>query len=326
MPQTSYLYAIGRVKVLETRMLDNSRMKKLAAAGGLEDFFKLLQEAGYGEGAASGDDLEALFQKELRAVRQLIWAITPEPEVTGLFFLPVDAHNLKVFFKARLLGQSPPEELIETGGVFAPEALLRAVNEKNYVFLPPPLKNSLDELEKALTRGGSPQLVSVQVDAAIFKYIHSVVSGSANEYAAAYFSLLADFANTRAFIRARILEWDAPSLPPLLVAGGSIAGDAFLHAFALPDEQLAPALSRGKNGHLVAQAVEEYCHKNSVAALERKLDAFVMRFAAARRSAVDSIGPLAGYLVGKEAETRALRIILQALRHGGQPELPELYL
>ncbi|MDR3348472.1 MAG: V-type ATPase subunit [Acidaminococcales bacterium] len=325
MPQTSYQYAIGRIKVLETHMLDAAKFKKLIPLE-KDEFFRALQESGYGEGILADGDLDELIRSELKVARQLIWSVTPDPKVTGLFLLPIDAHNLKVFLKARVFAV-PSDGLSEEGGLFPPDVLQKAVVEKRYAFFPPTLKDELDELEKALARGdAAPRLISARVDGAIFKYIKSVLAQTRNEYATGYFSLLADLTNAKSFIRARELGWKAEDFSSVFVVCGGIAREIFLQAFALPDEHITPALGRGANSAAVAQALDGYFAQNSMAAFEKRIDSLRMRFVRARRNDPEGIGAIVGYLIGKETEARALGMILSARGGGEELDLPGLYM
>ncbi|MDR2005841.1 MAG: V-type ATPase subunit [Acidaminococcales bacterium] len=324
MPQPSYQYAIGRIKVLETHMLDAVKLKKLVPLE-TDEFFRTLQESGYGEGILADGDLDELLRKELKAARQLVWTVTPDPKVTGLFLLPIDAHNLKVFLKTRVFAV-PSDGLAEEGGVFPPEDLQKAVAEKRYTFFPPALKDNLDELEKTLVRYASPRLISMRVDGAIFKYIKRVLEQTRNEYATKYFSLLADLTNTKSFIRARELGWNVEEFSSAFVVCGDISREMFLQAFALPSEHITPMLERGTNSAAVAQALDEYFGKNGMAAFEKRIDSLRMRFVRARRNDPEGIGAIVGYLIGKETEARALSMILSARSSGEEPDLPRLYI
>ena len=324
MPQSSYQYAIGRVKALENNMLDTVKLRKLAASEP-EDFFKVLAETGYGSGSFADENLEEMIKRELKEARRLVWEITPEPEITSLFLLHIDAHNLKVLFKARLLDE-PAGELLEDGGVFPLETLEKSVNERNYTLLPNPLKQCLEDLEKVLLRHVSPQAISTAVDTAVFRYIASIMNDNSSSYAKAYFSVMADLTNVRSLIRARILTWDVDTFVSLIIPGGYISKNDLINAFAVPNEQLALYLNKGPYADKIASAIEEYVSKGSASVLEKRMDALLMQLARTQRTDVNSIGPIIGYLLGKEAEARAVSVIYAAKRQAAEPELPELYM
>ncbi len=324
MPQTSYQYAIGRIKALENKILDSYKLKKIALAE-FADFFKLLQEFGYGGGNIEQHDLEKLAKKELDLAKSTVWEITPEPEITKLFFLSVDAHNLKVLFKARILATSA-DELLESGGVFPIETLIKCVSDKSYFFLPEAIKMALEDLEKNLLRNSTPRYISSAIDKAIFNHIKQVLKEKPDLYAIEYFGIMADLTNVRTLIRARILKWEADVFSTLIVTCGSIEKQDLLAAFSLPDEQLAFYLNKGAYSNVVFATIEEYTKTNDVTALEKAVDKALMQFAKKQKNNTSCVAPVVGFLLAKTAEAKALHSIFAAKKIGKEPELPELYM
>ncbi len=51
-----------------------------------------------------------------------------------------------------------------------------------------------------------------------------------------------------------------------------------------------------------------------------------MQLVRAAKYNVNSIAPIVGYLIGKEAEAKAIKIIYAAKRDNVEPDLPELYI
>ena len=86
-----------------------SQLRRIAEAGSTKEAQKLLLETGYGENAATEQELatgeiDLIIRGQLQLTRKRIKELTPDPELTGLFLLPVDTHNIKALLKARLLG------------------------------------------------------------------------------------------------------------------------------------------------------------------------------------------------------------------------------
>ena len=91
MPQNSYAFAVGSIRVLETRMLDRSKWNRLCEAASEEEALKLLSEFGYGGG---NDTLDKMIAHELGAARKTILELTPEPDLSDLLSLRIDGQNL----------------------------------------------------------------------------------------------------------------------------------------------------------------------------------------------------------------------------------------
>lgn len=322
MPQDSYAYAVARIRALETHMLDAQKFARLKEAEEAEAF-RLLQEAGYGQSIVS-EDIEAMILAELNAARKAVWEVAPDPEIIGLFLLPLDAHNLKSLLKARLL-QSTATDILLEGGLFSVEKLIRAVSEKDYRDLPEVFSQALNSMERQIQSNPDPRLLSAVVDRTLFVYIKTITAKKKNAFVSAYFAAQADFINVRSVIRARALRYEVDKLSSMLVTGGEISPSDLLESLSLPVEQLSKKLAKGKNGRAIGAALDEYTACGSSVSLERRMDAALMAMVKSGKRETFGLGPLIGYLLGREAEARALRILFAAKRAKRDVELPELY-
>ena len=193
MPQTSYEYAVGRVSVLFTKMLDASQIRRISEANNVQEALALLLETGYG-GNLTGDkintqEIDYVIRAQLQFSRRQIWELTPAPELTSLFLLAVDVHNIKTLLKARLLGVDAPDVLIE-GGTFPLDFLRESINNKYYGEMPDAFRITMDKIEVDLQHHIDPLLFSAQIDGAMFRHIKSVLdkmhADTMNQLFAAY--------------------------------------------------------------------------------------------------------------------------------------------
>lgn len=329
MPQPSYEYAGGRISVLSKKMLDDAQLRRISEAADEAEALAILLETGYGGNLSGGQlqnkDIDQIIREELKITRKIVWELTPEPELTSLFFLEADIHNLKTMLKARLLGLETPNILME-GGVFPNELLRACVDNKNYDRLPAAFKSTFDQIELELEHNIDPLLFSAQIDGAMFKHIKNVLNERKDQgFVRRYFSLMADFQNARSVIRARLMNWDEEKLKPLLLDGGEIAHEFFLEGMDTPLEQLGVGLNRGSHGKVIFKAIEDYVATGDAPILRRSMETALMNVLRSVKYEIFTLGPIIGYLMGREAEAKALRIIFAAKRSGFEFELPELY-
>ena len=104
--ETVYAYAVGRVRALETRLLDKGKLERMVEAASGEEALKVLSETDYANlvaEQASIYDFENILQKEIVNVFSLMRKISPQPSLTDLLSLKYDVHNLKVLLKANAL-------------------------------------------------------------------------------------------------------------------------------------------------------------------------------------------------------------------------------
>ncbi len=91
-----YAYSTGRIRALETRLIDAARLSRYLEARSAEDIGRLLVENGY----PVAPDPETSMNEELDSVYRLARALCKDPEIIDAFLLSHDFHNLKVFLKA----------------------------------------------------------------------------------------------------------------------------------------------------------------------------------------------------------------------------------
>ena len=329
MPQASYEYAVGRISELSTKMLDSAQLRRIHEAPDEKSALAMLLETGYGGGISQDQlndtEIDYVIRSQLQLSRKMVWELTPAPELTSLFFLQVDVHNIKTLLKARLLGREVPDILIDDGSLPIP-LLKECINSKNYEPLPEAFKRTLNKIEAELQHDIDPLKFSAQIDSAMFTHIKNVLDQQKDHsFVRKFFSLSADFQNARSVIRARQLGWDADRLKELLLDGGEIDHSVFVEAFDLPKEQLAVKFNRGSNGKIISAAVEEYVTTGNTPVLKRKMETALMNVLRSVKWEMFSLGPIIGYLMGREAEAKALRVIFGAKRGGFELELPELY-
>jgi len=328
MPQSSLEFAIGSISVLSTHLLTQAQLRRIMEAPTVKEAQAALLETGYAEGVSEAllqeGEIDKIIREQMQLSRKRIMELTPDRELISLFLLPVDTHNLKTLLKARLLGTDAGEFLRE-GGAFSLELLKDAVSTKYYDDLPEVYKNTMNKIEADLVRGTDPLQFSAQIDGAMFKEIAKVLQEKNQQgFIKDYFSLWADFLNTQSLVRARLMKWDVDKLRLVLVEAGAIDLKTFSENMETPAEQLAAKLNTGKNGSALAQAVNEYVQTNDLSVIVNRMNTNLLEILRKEKSNCESLGPVVGYLMARDAEARALRVIFGAKQGGFEAQVPEL--
>lgn len=330
MAQPSFEFALGRISVLSTHLLSASQLRRIAEAGSTKEAQKLLLETGYGENAATEQELatgeiDLIIRGQLQLTRKRIKELTPDPELTGLFLLPVDTHNIKALLKARLLGTSA-DEILRDGGNFPLDTLKDMIQTKYYEDMPPVYRDTLNEIESELGREADPLVFSAMVDGAMFRHAKAIMDAKHEKgFIRAYFSLWADFQNTLSLIRAQNLHWELSQLRLVLVDAGEIPRTVFEECLDTPLEQLGARLNQGAHGADLVQAINEFAQTGDLGIIARRMQEGKMQIIRLAKWETDSLGPIVGYLYAREVEAEALRLIFGALAGGFEAELPEIY-
>lgn len=330
MPQPSYEYALGRISVLSTHLLTAAQLRRISEASTTKEAMKLLLETGYGENVATEQEIalgeiDFIIRDQLQLTRKRIRELTPDAELTGLFLLPVDTHNLKALLKARLLGTSA-DNILREGGNFDLSLLKDMVQTKYYEDLPPIYNETLNQIEADLAREADPFRLSAMLDGALFRQAREVLDRKKeNGFIRNYFSLWADYQNTISLIRAQNLHWELSQLRLVLVDCGDIPKTVFEESLDVPPEQLGARLNQGSHGAELVQAINEFAQTNELAVIPRRMKEGLNLILRRAKWDTHSLGPIVGYLEARETEAEALRMIFGAIQGGFEPQLPDVY-
>lgn len=330
MPQPSYEYALGRISVLSTHLLTAAQLRRIAEASTTKEAMKLLLETGYGENVATEQEIalgeiDFIIRDQLQLTRKRIRELTPDAELTGLFLLPVDTHNLKALLKARLLGTSA-DNILREGGNFDLALLKDMVQTKYYEDLPPIYNDTLDQIEADLAREADPFRLSAMLDGALFRQAKEVLDRKKEKgFIRNYFSLWADYQNTISLIRAQNLHWELSQLRLVLVDCGDIPKTVFEESLDVPPEQLGARLNQGSHGAELVQAINEFAQTNELAVIPKRMKEGLNLILRRAKWDTHSLGPIVGYLEARETEAEALRMIFGAIQGGFEPQLPDVY-
>ncbi len=179
--KTSYAYAVAVISALENTLISEAEFEKLRETN-RENFLKFLNEKGYG-GNVNSNSLDEIISNQLKKTYDIINEITPDKEITDLFFMSTDAHNLKVLLKAKLYKKNADDLLINLGTIPI-EILKYCVANDDYSTLPEGLSEKLYGVWEIRDLKKLSQIV----DEAIIFYIFSTLDKSKLSVIKKYFT------------------------------------------------------------------------------------------------------------------------------------------
>ena len=305
-----YGFAVGKVKVLETRTLDASAYERLLDAPSFAEQKRLLSETPYGrylEDAETPDDVEHALDEALENFYGFLKAAAlPEP-VMRFFRLRYDYSNFKAVAKAEAVGASRAGLFVDHG------TIPRESFENDLSALPEPLGSLASTLALGPSEASGvsetlpqdPAAVDTLVDKAMFAELLRTAKASRSSFLVDLSRLAIDLANLKTMVRARRSGAGTETMLAWLIDGGTVPLSTFASLSELPPESVASALSR-----VPALRSLSGVQLTEVATLDEKLDQ--VTFAALRRGRMGEVGPepVIAYVFGREAEVATLRVLL----------------
>lgn len=314
MPQPSYPYAAGRVRALEGRLLTAERLNRMLDAGSAEDAFRLLRDTGYGVSAGTEDPrrYEELITAELMYTERLVDEISPDTRLTDVFLMRSDYHNAKAFLKMRQTSGDEQAALTPLGKVDNKE-LEEAVFEQEYTGLPEHLARAITAVDAAVQLRPDPRTVDTVMDRAWYEWALSSVRSS--RFLTGYLTAFADLNNLSSLIRARINGLTPGFFRETLLPGGTIPQTTLSDIYAASGDLPAHRIDTRAYGPRCAQALQSALAGRAWE-FEKFRDNYLTQYVLSRRWEHFSIEPVVAFLLAKEAEARAVRLIMVGKLNG----------
>lgn len=308
---TIYAYAVGRIRALETRLLDRSRFDRMIDSSTVEEALKVLAESDYSNAIGElGDihDFESMLTEELKNAFNTIMSISPKPELIAILVLRYDIHNLKVLFKARYLGIK--SDLLIPIGSMKFETLEYAVSEDDYRDLPELLRRAAEKISEDFLVNRDPQVIDLLLDQVLFEQLLTAARENGSPFLEGMFVRQIDLTNLKSLIRIKRMGLDREFLKKALLPQGSLPIDRLSSGLDEPLETLITSLAMSDYAELIGEGVREWLEKGTASRLEKLSDDYITAYLKQGKWMPFGFEPLVGYLWAKEIEIKNIRLVL----------------
>ena len=310
--ETVYAYAVGRIRVLETRLLDKIKLERMVEAPSIDEALRILAETDYANMVAELSDVydfEQILKAEIRNTYLLMQKINPEPHLTDLISLKYDIHNLKVLLKGKFLKEAS-DELLFPVGTIPLDKLKAIVAEENFQELPTALCAAVEQIIEEFHLSGDPQVIELFLD----RTLYNMLIGNARDFRSAFLEGLfmreVDLTNIKSFLRIKRMGRNRNFLIKALLPYGSLPTDLFTNLLDEPLEFLTSRLAMSEYDAVVNEGVREWQKSGSMTYFEKLADDFLIDYLQQGKRKTFGLEPLVGYLYAKEIEVKNIRAIL----------------
>lgn len=311
---TSQAYAVGRVRVLERSLIGRAGLDRLLTARAPEELCRMLSELGWGE-ATNQREVEELAERHVRMASELMVSASPDARVTDCFSYRYDVHNLKLLLKAQALGRLGEGESLPlmAGGTVEPERAIKAVTDGHFDAYAPEIAAEAAQLSREMVVKVDPLAIDARLDKAMYRQIALNLRHGAPAEIREYFRVQVDFINLLIRLRVKNMGRGGDFALKLMLTGGAIepdkiaqAGDMAALRALYAHEDYYPRLRR---------ALDTYEQSGDLTPVEKLEDDYLRERIEAHRYEPVSMLPLVGYLIARQREAAAVRMIMTALEN-----------
>lgn len=302
--QQEYTYAVARIRYRESRLLTNADLNGLLSSRDAASVIRALRDKGWGDSA--GDDApEALLRTEEAKLWRFIDEIVPERSAFDFLLVPNDYHNMKVAIKS-ITRDTDPAGLFIRNATIDPDVLYDAVKKRDYAALPAAYADTIKEAMTVLLETSDGQLCDIIIDRACMRRVRELSEQSDNDMIRRYCELFVASADIKLAVRC---------------AGTSKSIDFIRRALAECDsldvQRLASAAALGFDD--IVRYIGETDYRGAVEPLGRSMSAFekwcddtMTRELQSQKWEPFTIGPVIAYIIARQNEIKAVRMILSA--------------
>ncbi|SFH61182.1 V-type ATP synthase subunit C [Pisciglobus halotolerans] len=312
MKTTAFVGANARVRVYESRLLQNDQYERMLQAPTFREAVAVLNDTPYRDDVdqlLQTGDYDELLTHELQRVYEEMFEISPEPALVGLFSLRYAYHNLKVMLKEKFTGEDFSSLIIPIGR-FSLSTYRDAVWTGRSEELDPEFLASIAEVERDYAEYQNIQAVDIILDRRYFTHLRHLAEKIGDQKIIDFIKHYIDLNNLSTLSRAISQKRTRNFLITILSSSGSIPKEELVR---LGNEDLATAgkvLLEGKYGHIVEEAILPETQELSPVRIDLATDNAIMN--RLKDAKLETFGPLPilAYLYAKETEVKNIRMIL----------------
>ena len=311
---TDFLYASARTRCLENYMLGWNELKKMVEAKTIEEAYKIATDKAISTDKPISFYEQGLIQS-LDKTYSLVEEIAPDPNMIRLFRLKYDGHNLKTLIKASKLDGQVDISLSPLGMVDE-KTIYACFKENDFRAYPEKLATSAVNAIEALAQSGNPQMVDVIIDHGVMSSMLNMAYGFDIKFLHSIVVTQIDIANIRSLIRLKRMKKDSAFLKTVLLEGGSLDVKKLISIFPKTYDEIWSVVTSLPNGKYFDEALVSIKNGGRLTLFEKLCDNYLTALLRSAKLVPFGAQPIISYLLAKEVEVQAVRIII-ASKLGG---------
>lgn len=301
---------------METRLLTAARINRMTEASSIDELLRLLGETPYADSFSklgSPWEFKAILEGEMKEVVKLIVELSMDPELTDIFRLRYDFHNLKVALKEHSGGEPMDLGYIALGTIPV-ERMRESVRGKGgAVVLPAHLRAAMEAVMGASLETPDPKRIDITVDRAMFQTFVDITTRERCLFLHELLKGEIDLINILSFFRIRREDGNKAFFHESFLEGGTLSRDFMSNIFEENLDAVPARLSHTPYTLVVTEGLTHLQTHGSFVVFEKMREAFLLNYIRKANVIAFGIEPLIAYLYKKESEIRTIRIIFAGL-------------
>ncbi len=293
-----YIFAVGRIRALEARLLGSDLLTRLVGSDTDEEAFRVLSETDYK--TLRQKSLDEFFYEASEDTVNLLKGLSLDEPLTCILSSRQGFASARVALKSALAGDK-----MEPKGV-----------RENNTGLSREVADAAKRAEAVFSKSGSWREVDIIFEKEWLRCIHLELKKLGSDFLEELLLRFVDLTNIKSFFRLKVMSAEKVSLANALLDYGSLEKALFISSYEEAVDVFPGKVAHTSYGELVREGEGYLRENNSLARLERRASEHILGFLKKSRYVVSGCEPIIAYLIFKENELRSLRTILTGKQAG----------
>jgi V/A-type H+-transporting ATPase subunit C len=308
-----YLYAVGRIKALEVKLLTPDFSLKLLEAKNCPQVLQQLKEINYGLGETIDEEL--ILNQELKKSFSFLEKILPEKEILNFFRLKYDFHNLKVFLKTFSKKPTPEkQDLFIDLNQITPNDFKEMIEQNKFFKFPSAIQEPIEQAVRNFKKNFNNKILADELDKILLSYLKRLAEQCKISLLQKISEIYLDFYQIMILVRAKIRGSEVEKKEEVFSGGGTLEKKFFVKASALSLDDFQKELEKTVYYSFI-QGIEQLKKHSTYLYLEREQDKFILNFTERAKYCHLGPDPIIRYLLVKEREIKNLRMIFAGIKN-----------
>ena len=308
-----YAYAVGKVRVLEGFMLSRNTLADMANAENFAAAAELLSGTEYAVGADADDArIESMLRERRTDVRALVVGMLEDAEVIRMFRAREDFTNMRLALR-RIVTERPLGRDYSDEGSVPAEEFEEIFQQEYYERLPDYLREGVEAAVLGYYENKDIRRIDYEIDRVEARWRIRRAIEAGLPFCEALTRIQIDLNNIRTMLRLKAAGREERQF---FLPDGYLEPERFVQGLDQSYDAVAPLFSSTPYAEVVDEGVRYLREQQSFLKLERGCEDFLMGYLKTTRSLAAGYQPLIAFLLMKEAQIRAVRMVLIGRKNG----------
>jgi V/A-type H+-transporting ATPase subunit C len=302
-----YMYETARVRTLEGTMLSRVLLADMANAPDFAAAAELLSSTEYAIPSNSTDtQIEQMLLERRAAIRAHFAELMLDEELVQLLRAREDFANMRLAIR-RLVTEKPLGLDYSNEGAVPAAEFEDILQQENYERLPDYLQDTVEAAVLGYYENKDIRRIDYNIDKMHYQWRIQRAEELGCIFCTSYGRVQVDLYNIKTMLRLKMAERDEKEF---FFGSGFVDVDKFIQGLAVPYESISGLFFATPYYEAVEEGVRYLKQEQSFLKLEQQCDDYLMGFLKTTREITAGAQPVIAYFLMKEAEIRAVRMVL----------------